>query len=274
VLGSFLIFFREALEASMICSIMLAYLKQVGRRDRFKDVWLGVGAAILLAFLCGVVIFATLRQHDGSNLQSEFEGITYFVACVILTYMSFWMKRQGRSMKKELHAKMDQALVRGSMLAIVLIAFITVGREGLETVVFMLAIAFHTQPLWLAIGALFGTLCGLSLSYVIYVLGKRVNLSSFFTIMGTLLMFLAAGLLADGIEAFSQLGWIPLSQPLWHTGAFLSEDSTFGDILHSFFGYADSPTLLQVGLYLVFLIASLTFYWRSSGRKRSSIVAK
>ena len=99
MLGSFLIFFREALEASMICSIMLAYLKQVGRRDRFKDVWLGVGAAILLAFLCGVVIFATLREYDGSKLQNEFEGITYFVACVILTYMSFWMKRQGRSMK-------------------------------------------------------------------------------------------------------------------------------------------------------------------------------
>ena len=258
----------------MICSIMLAYLKQVGRRDRFKDVWLGVGAAILLAFLCGVVIFATLREYDGSKLQNEFEGITYFVACVILTYMSFWMKRQGRSMKKELQAKVDQALVRGSMLAIVLIAFITVGREGLETVVFMLAIAFHTQPFWLAIGAFVGTLCGLGLSYVIYVLGKKVNLSSFFTIMGTLLMFLASGLLADGIEAFQQLGWLPLSQPLWHSGALLREDSTLGDILHSFFGYAENPTLLQVGLYLAFLLASLTFYWRANGSKRSTIMVK
>lgn len=257
----------------MICSIMLAYLKQIGRRDRFKDVWIGVWAAIAVALIGGIAVFVTLRNYDGSNLQAKIEGSTYFIACGVLTYMTFWMKKQGQNLKKELHAKMEEAISTGSILAIALIAFITVGREGLETVVFMIAIAFHSSPLMLTIGATVGVMVGLSLSFVIYVLGKRVNLKHFFDIMGTLLMLFAAGLLADGIEDFQQLGWLPGEHPLWNTGSFLSENSVFGDILHSFFGYADSPTALQVVFYVGFLAIVVWLFWRagrSTGRRRIS----
>ena len=264
MLGSFLIFFRESLEASMICSIMLAYLKQIGKRERFKDVWFGIWAAILVAVVGGTVVFSTLRNYDGSNLQTGIEGITYFVACGVLTYMTFWMKRQGRNLKKELHAKMDAAISTGSILAIAIIAFITVGREGLETVVFMIAIAFHTNPVMLGLGAAIGVIAGLTLSYVIYILGKKINLKYFFDTMGTLLMLFAAGLLADGIEDFQQLGWMPGGHALWSTASILSEDSTFGDILHSFFGYADSPTSLQVIFYVGFLAIALWLFWRKT----------
>lgn len=264
MLSSFLIFFRESLEASMICSIMLAYLRQMHRRDRFKDVWIGVGAAIVVAVVGGTLVFSTLRNYDGSTLQTKIEGITYFIACAVLTYMTFWMKRQSRNLKKELHAKMQVALTGSSIFAIAAIAFITVGREGLETVVFMIAIAFHSNAMSLSLGALIGILFGLTLSYMIYVLGRHVNLKYFFDIMGSLLMLLAAGLLADGIEAFQQLGWFPAGSALWNTSSYLSESSTFGDILHSFFGYADTPTGLQVGLYLFYLIVVL---WLFFGRK-------
>ena len=268
MLPSFLIFFRESLEASMICSIMLAYLKQIGRRDRFKDVWIGIWAAVVVAVVGGIVVFSTLRNYDGSDLQTKIEGITYFIACGVLTYMTFWMKKQGRNLKLELHAKMDAAISAGSILAIALIAFITVGREGLETVVFMIAIAFHTTPIMLAIGAIAGVVVGLILSYVIYVLGKRINLKHFFNIMGTLLMFFAAGLLADGIEDFQQLGWLPGGHAIWNTTSVLSENSTFGDILHSFFGYASSPTALQVILYVGFLTVVVWLFWRLGTPKR------
>ncbi|MCY0875191.1 MAG: FTR1 family protein [Firmicutes bacterium] len=270
MLASLLIFFRESLEASMICSIMLAYLKQIGRRDRFKDVWIGVWAAVAVAVVGGVVVFYTLRHYDGSDLQSKIEGTTYFIACAVLTYMTFWMKKQGKNLKQELHAKMDAAMDTGSILAIGLLAFITVGREGLETVVFMIAIAFHTSPLLLAIGAVIGVMFGLTVSYAIYVLGKRINLKHFFDIMGTLLMLFAAGLLADGIEDFQQLGWLPGEHALWNTTAFLSEDSTFGDILHSFFGYADSPTALQVIFYVGFLVIVTQLFWRTGRKPRYS----
>lgn len=271
MLASFLIFFREALEASMICSIMLAYLKQIGRRDRFKDVWVGIWSAVGVAVIGGTVVFSTLRNYDGSDLQTKLEGITYFVACGVLTYMTFWMKKQGRNIKKELHAKMNTAITTGSMFAITLIAFITVGREGLETVVFMIAIAFHTNPLMLAIGAGVGVIAGLALSYVIYVLGKSVNLKYFFDTMGTLLMLFGAGLLADGIEAFQELGWLPGQHALWNTSFLLNEDSTFGDIMHSFFGYADTPTALQVVFYVGFLAVVLWFFWGTGLKKRQRL---
>ena len=270
MLASFLIFFRESLEASMICSIMLAYLKQIGRRDRFKDVWIGIWSAVAVAVIGGVVVFSTLRNYDGSDLQTKIEGTTYFIACGVLTYMTFWMKKQGKNLKNELHAKMNAAISTGSIFAITLIAFITVGREGLETVVFMIAIAFHTNPSMLAMGAAVGVLAGLILSYVIYVLGKRINLKHFFDVMGTLLMLFAAGLLADGIEDFQQLGWLPGEHALWNTTSILSEDSTFGDILHSFFGYADNPTALQVIFYVCFIAIVVWLFWRNSTNKFNS----
>ncbi|QSO45847.1 FTR1 family iron permease [Alicyclobacillus mengziensis] len=270
MLASFLIFFRESLEASMICSIMLAYLKQIGRRDRFKDVWIGIWSAVAVAVIGGVVVFSTLRNYDGSDLQTKIEGTTYFIACGVLTYMTFWMKKQGKNLKNELHAKMNAAISTGSIFAIALIAFITVGREGLETVVFMIAIAFHTNPSMLAMGAAVGVLAGLILSYVIYVLGKRINLKHFFDVMGTLLMLFAAGLLADGIEDFQQLGWLPGEHALWNTTSILSEDSTFGDILHSFFGYADNPTALQVIFYVCFIAIVVWLFWRNSTNKFNS----
>lgn len=271
LLASFLIFFRESLEAFMICSIMLAYLKQIGQRRHFKDVWFGIGSAIAVAFIGGVVVFTTLHNYDGSGLQSKIEGITYFVAAIVLTYMTFWMKRQSRNLKHELQAKMQVALTTGSIFSIALIAFVTVGREGLETVVFMIAIAFKNSVALLAIGAGIGILAGLTLSYVIYVVGRRINLKYFFNTMGALLMLFAAGLLADGIEAFQEIGWIPFGRhALWNTAPFLSENSTFGDILHSFFGYADSPTSLQVILYVLYLAVALWFFLRVA-RKKSSI---
>lgn len=254
----------------MICSIMLAYLQQIGRRDRFKDVWIGVWAAIAVAVLGGIVVFSTLKNYDGSNLQTVIEGVTYLVACGVLTYMTFWMKKQGRNLKQELHAKMDAAVTSGSMLAIALIGFVTVGREGLETVVFMIAIAFQSTPLLLALGALIGTIAGLILSYFIYVLGRKINLRHFFDTMGTLLVLFAAGLLSDAVQNFQDLGWLPQQPALWSTASKLSEDSLAGDILHSFFGYADSPTALQVGFYIGFLVVAMWLFWRNGLTNKSA----
>jgi len=252
----------------MVCAVMLAYLRQIGHKDRFKDVWIGVGAAVIIATIGGVVVFSTLQTYDGSSLQSKIEGLTFFVACGVLTYMTFWMKKQSKNLKQELQQKMQAAIHQGSFLAIAIIAFITVGREGLETVVFMIAIAFHNNPLYLALGALVGTASGLILSYMIYVLGRRINLKTFFDVMGALLMLFAAGLLANGVEAFQELGWLPTQHALWNTSTFLSENSTFGDILHSFFGYADSPTAFQVTTYVVYLAVVLVMFLRMGSRKR------
>lgn len=263
MLGSFLIFFRESLEASLICSIMLAYLSRVGRRDRFRDVLYGVAAAVIAAGAAGVAVFMTVRMYAGSTLQTVIESITYVAAAAMLSYMTIWMKRQSRELHRHLERRMDAALSAGAGVTLGLIAFLTVGREGLETVIFMLAIAYHANPGMLAVGAAAGALCGLSLSYVIYVAGRRINLKHFFNVMGALLMLFSAGLLANAVEDWQGLGWIPFaSRPLWNTTVLLNENGTLGDIMHSFFGYADSPSVLQVSTYVLYLAIMIAVYQR------------
>jgi len=261
MLATLVIFLREGVEASMIIAILLAYLNRIGRRDHFRDVFIGVGAALLLAAAGGAVAYETIRSYDGSRVQTIFETITFLVAATVLTYMTFWMRNHARSLSKELRARAEAALDGRARWGLGLLAFQAVGREGLETVVFTLAIIFSTSAAGALTGAVIGLAGALCIAFVIYRLGHRLNLSRFFTVIGVLLIFFAAGLLANAVENLQQLGWLPvLEEPMWHSGRLLSENSALGDVLHSFFGYSDAPTPLQLLVYVAYLaIAALTY---------------
>ena len=110
MLATLVIFLREGVEASMIIAILLAYLNRIGRREHFRDVFLGVGAALVLATAGGVVAYYTIRSYDGSRVQTIFETVTYLIAAAVLTYMTFWMRKHARSLSKELRARTDAAL--------------------------------------------------------------------------------------------------------------------------------------------------------------------
>ena len=261
MLATLVIFLREGVEASMIVAILLAYLNRLGRRDHFRDVFLGVGAALLLATAVGVAVYTTVSQYDGSRGQTIFETVTYLLAAAVLTYMTFWMRNHARSLSKELRSRAEAALDGKARWGLGLLAFQAVGREGLETVVFTLAIVFSTSPARALSGAVLGLAGSLVIAFVIYRLGHKLNLSRFFTVIGVLLMVFAAGLLADAIQNLQELGWLPvLDLPMWHTGQLLSEDSAFGDVLHSFFGYSDSPTPLQLLVYVAYLAIVIVAY--------------
>jgi high-affinity iron transporter len=263
MIATLVIFMREGIEASMIVAILLAYLNRIGQRRYFRDVFIGVGAALALAAGGGIAAYLTIRQYDGSNVQTFFETGTYLLAAVVLTYMTFWMRGHARGLSGELRARADAALTRGARTGLALLAFQAVGREGLETVVFTLAIVFSTSTQGALLGAVIGLAISLAIAFFIYRLGHKLNLSRFFTVIGALLMFFAAGLLADAVENMQQLGWLNfLTRPLWHTGGLVSEGSTLGDIAHSFVGYADSPTLLQVLIYVGYLATVLFFFLR------------
>ena len=254
MLATLVIFLREGVEASMIVAILLAYLNRIGRRDHFRDVFLGVGAALIVATAGGAVAYETIRSYDGSRVQTIFETVTYLVAAAVLTYMTFWMRKHARSLSKELRERAEAALDGRARWGLGLLAFQAVGREGLETVVFTLAIIFSTSTASALTGALIGLAGALGIAFVIYRLGHRLNLSKFFTVIGVLLMVFAAGLLADSVENLQELGWLPLlNVPMWHSAQVLSEDSSFGDVLHSFFGYSDAPTPLQLLIYVGYL---------------------
>jgi high-affinity iron transporter len=267
VLATLVIFLREGVEASMIIAILLAYLNRIGRREHFRDVFLGVGAALVLATGGGVAAYETIRSYDGSRVQTIFETVTYLVAATVLTYMTFWMRKHARSLSKELRARADAALDGRARWGLGLLAFQAVGREGLETVVFTLAIIFSTSAAGALTGAVIGLAGSLAIAFVIYRLGHKLNLARFFTVIGVLLMVFAAGLLADAVENLQHLGWLPvLDAPMWHSARLLSEESALGDVLHSFFGYSDAPTPLQLLIYVAYLAIVVMVYLGVRGR--------
>src|SRR5579875_140956 len=260
MLATLVIFLREGVEASMIVAILLAYLNRIGQREHFRDVFLGVGAALVLAGGGGVAAYLTIRSYDGSRVQTIFETATYLVAAAVLTYMTFWMRDHARSLSSELRKRTDAALDGRARWGLGLLAFQAVGREGLETVVFTLAIVFSTSAASAMGGAAIGLAGALGIAFVIYRLGHRLNLGRFFTVIGVLLMAFAAGLLANVVENLQQLGWLPM----------LTEDSAFGDVLHSFFGYSDAPTILQILVYFGYLAIVIIAYLGLASRLRRS----
>jgi len=278
LLPTFVIFLREGVEASMIVAILLAYLARSGHREHFRDVYLGVGAALLLAFGGGAAAFLLIHTYEGSRVQTIFETGTFLLACGVLTYMTFWMHSHARSLSSELRAKADSAMGKGARWSLGLVAFQAVGREGLETVVFTLAIFFAASSSGgsfaasvpaAALGAGLGVLGALLIAFAIYRLGHRLDLGRFFQIVGTLLMLFAAGLLADAIQNLQQLRWLPvLTRPLWNTSAVLSDGGAVGDILHTFLGYAARPTGLQVIGYIAYVLAAVGGFVWISGRPR------
>ena len=260
MLATFILFLREGLEASLIVSILFAVLRQLRLTHQARAVWTGVGLAILGSLVAGVVVYLTIHAYANTLLQQVFETVAYLVAVVLLTTMTFWMQKHSRSMKKEITVKASAA---GSGFALGLLAFTTVGREGVETAFFTLAFAFQTNGLLLLLGALLGLLAALALCFLIYRLGYRLDYRIFFRVMGLLLLVFAAGLLGDAVQNMQGLGWLHFgTTPLWNTSHILSEDTAIGDILHTFIGYSEQPTVLQGLLYTAYLlVAGSLFAW-------------
>jgi high-affinity iron transporter len=278
VIPTFVIFLREGIEASMIVAILLSYLSRINKREHFRDVYLGVAAALVLVLLGGIGAFLLIKQYEGSNVQTYFETATYVIAAAVLTGMTFWMHKHARTMAKELQERSDVALSRGSRWGLGVLAFQAVGREGLETMVFTLAIVFASTrqaatPVHgdlLLVGAALGLAVALGLAYAMYKMGTKLNLKLFFRVLGIVLMIFAAGLLADAVENMQQLGWLTLgNHVMWNSSGLVTESSSTGDVLHSLLGYADHPTVLQAVVWLTYVVISIsTFVGLGRGHHR------
>ena len=168
VTAAFFITLREGLEAALIVGIIAAYLIKVGRRDALRLVAVGVVVALAVSVVVGVAVVATVGRMP-IVVQETFEGLAALFAVVVLTWMLFWMRRQGRAMKGELEASVDAALDRGSTAALVGLAFVAVLREGLETVLFLLAILGATGDVLMAmLWALAGLVVAVGIGYAIF----------------------------------------------------------------------------------------------------------
>ncbi len=268
MIATFVIFLREGIEASMIVAILLSYLDKIGQRQRFRDVFWGIASAFVLILGGGVATYFLIDHYNGSNVQAYFETSTYLLAAGFLTAMTFWMSKHARTMSSELRERSDAALSKGSRLGVGLLAFQAVGREGLETMVFTLAIVFassHQGPTprgnLLLLGAALGLAVAMAIAVAIYRLGAKLNYQIFFRVLGVVLMIFAAGLLADAVENLQHLGWLPFgTHVLWNTSGTITEGSNLGDVLHSLVGYADRPTVLQGVVWVVYLVVCVGLF--------------
>lgn len=258
--AAFLITLREGLEAALIVGIIAAYLVKIGRRDTLSTVLIGVVAAIGLSVAAGVAIVLTIGRLP-TLVQEGIEGIAGLIAVAVLTWMLFWMRRAGRALKGQLEHGVDLAISQGSSRAIVGLAFVAVIREGLELVLFTLAIitSAGVGPATL-LGAVLGLAGAIGLGWAIFVGGRRVDLRRFFTITGAVLIFVAAGLVAFSIHAFGEAGIIVNGGSTFDIGSVLPESSPIGTVLAALFGYRSAPTPLELIGYLAYLIPTLTIF--------------
>lgn len=258
--ASFVIALREGIEAALIVSIVLAYLKQIGASDRSRLVWWGTGLAIVLSAALGTAIFVAGAEFEGTAEQI-FEGLVTLAAVGVLTWMIFWMRRQGARIKSELQEKVDTALVSGG-LALAGLAFFAVLREGIETALFLFAATKGTAvegtavaPATQVIGAVLGLALAVVLGVLLYRGGIRMNLRSFFRVTGLILIVVAAGLFAYSLHELQEAGWLPiLEATAFDLSASLPDDAGLGAILRGLVGYNADPTWLEVVGWLAYLV--------------------
>ncbi len=259
---SFLITLREGLEAALIVGIVLAYLARTGNRDKAGVVWWGTALSVAASVVAGAAIFLTAGGIEG-RAEELFEGTAMLVAAAVLTTMIFWMRRQAINIRAHLHAQVQTALETGSLVALGTLAFVAVGREGVETALFMFAAVRAATPLAATAGGLLGLTAAVALGYLLYRGTYRLNLRAFFNVTSVLLLLFAAGLLAHGIHEFHAAGLIPaLVDPVWNMNAVLDESSTVGSFLKALFGYNGNPSLIEAMSYFAYLVLVGWAYFR------------
>jgi high-affinity iron transporter len=278
--AAFLITLREGIEAALVISIILAYLKAIGRIDRSGLVWAGAGMAIAVSLVAGVILNYTVGAiSETSERTAEIiEGIGSLLAVAVLTWMIFWMRRQARHIKGELQERVDVALASGSGLALAALAFFVVVREGLETVLFLFGTIQEEVVGSVAlgyVGAALGLALAVLLGVLIYKGGIRLNLRTFFKVTGALILVVAAGLFAYGIHELQEVGWIPGEDTkAFDIGGVLSDEGGVGALLRAMFGYNADPSVLEFGGWVAYLLITGFLFFRPYREERKVTISE
>lgn len=258
----FLIMLREGLEAALIVSLIASYLKRTQRSRWFGAMWAGVAIAVALCFALGWFINETTGEFPQKQ-QELFEGLVAVIAVIILTWMVFWMRKVSRNVKAQLEDAVDSALQKGnsSGWALVLMVFLAVAREGLESVFFLLAAFQQDVGYAPPLGALLGLATAIVLGMMIYWGGVRLNLASFFKWTSLFIIFVAAGLAAGAIRAFHEAGlWNHFQNVAFDFSETLSTHTIFGTLLEGILGYQEAPSVSEVAVWFIYLVPALLLF--------------
>ncbi|WP_423182128.1 iron uptake transporter permease EfeU [Arthrobacter sp. NyZ413] len=264
MIANFLIGLREGLEASLVVVLLMAYLVKTGRRSLLPRLWAGVGLAVAVS-----VAFGALLTFGPKGLTFEAQeaigGGLSIAAVALVTWMVFWMARTARSLGGELKANVDK-MADGTVWGLVLVAALAVGREGLETALFLWAAAqatgSSTQPL---LGALLGLAVAAGLGYLLHRGVLKVNLSRFFTWTGVGLIVIAAGVLAYGLHDLQEARILPgLDNLAFNVSAAIPPSSWYGTLLKGTINLSPETTWLQACAWLLYAVPVLVFYIRAN----------
>ncbi|MEU1228021.1 iron uptake transporter permease EfeU [Streptomyces sp. NPDC005828] len=258
--GNYLIGLREGLEASLVVCILIAYLVKTGNQRRLPPVWTGVGIAVVLS-----LAFGALLQFGSSTLTFQAKealgGGLSILSVGLVTWMVFWMRRTARHLRTELQGKLDAALAVGTG-ALVVTSFLAVGREGLETSLFIWTAVQATgdgiRPL---VGALLGLATSVVLGWLFYRGALKINLAKFFRWTGVMLVVVAAGVLAYGVHDLQEADFLPgLHNLAFDISATIPPDSWYGTLLKGVFNFQPDPTVLQLVVWAVYVVPVMSFF--------------
>jgi high-affinity iron transporter len=272
MLGNYLIGLREGLEASLVVTILVAYLVRSERRHLLPRIWAGVALAVLVSLAFGALLTWGPRGLT-FQAQEAIGGSLSIVAVGFVTWMIFWMARAARSLGSELRGRIDDAAEAGRW-SLVAVAMLAVGREGLETALFLwaatqTATGAHTAstvPAWQPItGAVLGIATAVVLGYLLYRGAVKINLTKFFTWTGAFLIVVAAGVLAYGFHDLQEARFLPgLNDLAFDVSDTIDVNSWYGTLLKGVFNFQPNPTWLQVVVWLAYLVPVLFFFLRPS----------
>jgi high-affinity iron transporter len=269
VLPTFVIGLREGLEAALIVGIIAAFLRHE-RPQAMRWMWAGVALAAGLCLAAGIGLHL-VNEHLPQKEQEGLETVIALLAVGAVTYMIVWMKHNARELRGSLEQHALAALARGSVAALVGMAFFAVIREGLETAVFLLA-AFDaaTSPLAAGGGALLGVVVACALGYGIYRGGIRINLARFFRVTGVVLVLVAAGLVASALHTAHEAGWLNSFQERAIDLRWLVDPgSVQSALLTGMLGIQPQPVVAEVTGYLLYAVPMLVYVLGRTPRRRA-----
>ncbi len=262
MLGNFLIGLREGLEAALVVSILVAYLVKSDRRHQLRWIWLGVGVAVLLSVGLTVGLGLQSRQLTFKT-QELLGGVLSIIAAAFVTWMIFWMATAAKHIAGDLRGRVDDAAGRWWSLS--LLAFLAVGREGMETALILwsntrVAIdrdlpegaPVSSTPL---VGAALGLLTAVVLGYLIYRGAISLNLTVFFTWTGFFLILVAAGVLSYGIHDLQEAGVVAgLNSHLFDVSHIIPPSSWYGTVLKGIFNFSPQTTYWEAAAWITYIV--------------------
>ena len=203
-MGAFVITLREGFEAALVVGLILAFLYKTGYGNRAKAVWAGVAAAVGVSIVGGAALFLSGSRLEG-NSGLLFEGLAMLLAASVVTWMVFWMRRQAATIGSDLREHVSLSLEKGSDYALGAIAFIGVGREGLETALFLFASVESSGAMLAVVSGLIGLAVAILLGVLFYRGALKMDLRKFFTYTSVLVIGFAAYLVYGAVHEFGEL---------------------------------------------------------------------